>query len=539
MALEATDLRTRIDEMITETDKLNPIMDEWVVNLIKSGEEFRNKLIKSAKKKDKEALAEELSGTPFIESLGAVIYTDGGCRPTSRGIGGWGIHGYIYLNEEPKQGHGCRDKNTAMGYAASGCKPVTVVKYIDGCGSLVPESTNNEAEIVALLQALKIATRTGVRNLHLILDSKYALQGATEWLTKWKNNNWYRSDGNEVTNVSVWKEIDQYLQGLASLETTITWQWVKGHSDSLGNTVADGNASRGVIAGLKGKKLSDLRLSEPKTYWKADPDRHAFISEPHWFFFTKSKAIQNLDDGYFAYYHGKYEDIDQVGKRISDRCYSVAHLQKPCNALEMIRDYQNFICHSHYDIPVVAAIQNVFNPRVYNDLNESDNMYIRADGPKDELFAYDNTPLTEVLKPANQAFNAFLEMDLLHDMLGRYRRGDLTGYTLTDITDIIYEAVESKNKTTRKFKLENDATSLKVDVNYDVGNGIKQSRLALTLGIDLPRRNTLSALADSDAKIHVITWKESNIAFRYAIIIQAGNDFGIWAGVYSNIKLLT
>ncbi len=32
----------------------------------------------------------------------AVLYTDGGCRPSSIGVGGWGLHGYFYIDVKPK-----------------------------------------------------------------------------------------------------------------------------------------------------------------------------------------------------------------------------------------------------------------------------------------------------------------------------------------------------------------------------------------------------------------------------------------------------
>ena len=41
---------------------------------------------------------------PQPEDFGAVLYTDGGCRP-SRGKGGWGVHGYTYTTETDELKH--------------------------------------------------------------------------------------------------------------------------------------------------------------------------------------------------------------------------------------------------------------------------------------------------------------------------------------------------------------------------------------------------------------------------------------------------
>ena len=77
--------------------------------------------------------------------LHAVVYTDGGCRP-SRGIGGWGFHGYTYTNDTPKQGSGCKaGYPSCKGYIVTDksknpdCPPVTPIQYVDGWGSLIPE----------------------------------------------------------------------------------------------------------------------------------------------------------------------------------------------------------------------------------------------------------------------------------------------------------------------------------------------------------------------------------------------------------------
>jgi ribonuclease HI len=478
---------------------------------------------------------------PVETELSAVIYTDGGCRPGGRGIGGWGIHGYIYHDDEPKQGHGCKDLTTSKGYlekTAHGAKKITVVKYIDGCGSIIPESTNNEAELEALYRALLTAVRCQIKRLHLILDSEYALKGATDRLDTWVSNGWLRADGTPVANVARWTKIYEALKELRAANVEITWQWIKGHSDALGNVLADSNATRGVVAGRKGMSLSDMRLSDTEKYWKPEVDRHVFISEPRWYFKTNVGQSFMSPTGQWTYHLGKHDDDEQFGKKAADSNYAVIQLSKPCDTLEMIRSFQESIEPSLFNTVVVARLDNLFNPRVYADIRNNETTYLQRIGPKVDVFSHEEMPLTTELRPARLAFNALEELAFLERILNSVRTNHLNGYCLSNINDYLYESVESKKKTTRKLKLEQDAAALTVDVDYDVGQGTQKCPVTLTLGIDIPKRNTLSALAETDAEVFVITWKESEVAFRYATIIKMGDDLGIWAGVYSNLRVI-
>ena len=56
----------------------------------------------------------------------------------------------------------------------------------------------------------------------------------------------------------------------------------------------------------------------------------------------------------------------------------------------------------------------------------------------------------------------------------------------------------------------------------------------MSLGLDLPQRLNLSYLASPETKAYAVTYRESDVAFRFAVIIESGDDVGIWANIYSN-----
>ncbi|KAF7718359.1 Uncharacterized protein PECH_001046 [Penicillium ucsense] len=53
--------------------------------------------------------------------------------------------------------------------------------------------------------------------LHTVViksESEYLVKGATEWLAKWKENGWKKSNGQPVANVELWRVIDAVLKQL-------------------------------------------------------------------------------------------------------------------------------------------------------------------------------------------------------------------------------------------------------------------------------------------------------------------------------------
>lgn len=136
------------------------------------------------------------------------VYTDGACRGNP-GPGGWGV--YIQLNDEEKDLYGGN-----------------------------PETTNNQMEMQAALEALKyLKDKNEV--IELYTDSNYLRQGITEWIHKWKLNNWRTAAKKPVANRDLWIEISDLNEKM-----NVQWNWVKGHAGDPGNERADQLANLGA-----------------------------------------------------------------------------------------------------------------------------------------------------------------------------------------------------------------------------------------------------------------------------------------------------
>jgi ribonuclease HI len=77
--------------------------------------------------------------------------------------------------------------------------------------------------------------------IKLYTDSKYVLQGITEWMNNWKKRGWKTAAKKPVKNEDLWRRLDAAIE-----KHTINWSWVKGHSGNEGNEKADELANMGI-----------------------------------------------------------------------------------------------------------------------------------------------------------------------------------------------------------------------------------------------------------------------------------------------------
>ncbi len=136
-----------------------------------------------------------------------IIYTDGACKGNP-GPGGWGVLMQYKGNKK---------------------------EFFGG----EQETTNNRMEQMAAIMALEVLKRPSLVELHT--DSKYLLQGITEWMDNWKKRGWKTAAKKPVKNEDLWRRLDEVIG-----KHKIKWVWVKGHAGNTGNERADMLANKGV-----------------------------------------------------------------------------------------------------------------------------------------------------------------------------------------------------------------------------------------------------------------------------------------------------
>jgi ribonuclease HI len=141
------------------------------------------------------------------------IYTDGACSGNP-GPGGWGAVLMYGKTEKEISGH---EEHT----------------------------TNNRMELMAAIKALHVLKEPCKVTLHT--DSKYVLQGITEWVEGWEKRGWKTADKKPVKNVDLWQALVA-----AAEKHDIHWKWVKGHAGNVHNDRADALATGAIKRVVRG-----------------------------------------------------------------------------------------------------------------------------------------------------------------------------------------------------------------------------------------------------------------------------------------------
>jgi ribonuclease HI len=534
--------------------------------------------------------AEPAKGQPALLDApqGVVYHTDGGCRPNP-GPGGWGIHGYLYAAAKPKKGSGNPDHIvTAAGYvtkveynkqtnhdwtladfqewlsnplARRKHMEVTPIAYIDGYGSFSAAITNNIAELVAATQALEHAAQYDVKIVQVHCDSKYVCNGLMDYVPTWIRNNWIKSDGMVVKNAEYWKKLVSARDILTNRGVMVRFDWVKGHNDHLGNETADQAATIGVMLSQRamfGKSWSfdpdgpvattyaSIDTSPADGYWKYDTEKHPFISMPRMYFNTCTDYFRAGE-----YYLSNGREEEHPGKRISDGAYAIVKLKTPDPVLELVRGHQSTLADNVMAL-ASARLDFIYRPDIHKKLSQHGPLVMVQDNPRRldtfDLHSLDKDkqkePITREHQPPHLAMRAVESIELLMHKLNQYLAKD-PEIVVTDLTDILYEKSQKvvKKETvdicTLNPKYNVGFAAIDVDAKYKTDEGIGSASVTLTLGIDLLDRNALKRLENSHPKVSLITWLEAPHIFRYATVVETEEDLGIWAGVYSNVRIVT
>ena len=128
------------------------------------------------------------------------IYTDGACSGNP-GKGGWAA---IILDGSNQSNISGSENNT----------------------------TNNRMELMAPIMALKKIKKKS--EITIFTDSKYVKDGITDWIKKWKVNNWKSSNKKPVKSKDLGCKLDNVC-----LKHKVTWKRVKAHAGYKYNNLVD------------------------------------------------------------------------------------------------------------------------------------------------------------------------------------------------------------------------------------------------------------------------------------------------------------
>lgn len=94
------------------------------------------------------------------------------------------------------------------------------------------ETTNNRMEMSAVIHAIEAIKKPS--RIELYSDSKYVLDGLTQWLPGWKARGWKTASKDPVKNQDLWERLDSLIQ-----PHEINFHWIRGHDGHVENEIVD------------------------------------------------------------------------------------------------------------------------------------------------------------------------------------------------------------------------------------------------------------------------------------------------------------
>lgn len=111
-------------------------------------------------------------------------------------------------------------------------------------GGREENTTNNRMELWAVLRGFQEVYRLAEvaqrgRELRIVSDSKYVLEGLERHLARWSRQGWKLSTGDDVKNRDLWERLLNGKTKLSELGFLFRFELVKGHSGHEANERAD------------------------------------------------------------------------------------------------------------------------------------------------------------------------------------------------------------------------------------------------------------------------------------------------------------
>jgi ribonuclease HI len=137
-----------------------------------------------------------------------------------------------------------------------------------------PDTTNNRMALQSVIQAFTHLSGKGeTLSVVFTTDSRYLVDGMTQWVHGWARKQWRKADGKPVENLSLWH---QALSVVSKGGHEVEWRWVRGHAGHPQNEWANHLATTAAAdqthsAGLVESGFAEWMAKLPAAVRKSGP----------------------------------------------------------------------------------------------------------------------------------------------------------------------------------------------------------------------------------------------------------------------------
>lgn len=446
------------------------------------------------------------------KKVSAVFFTDGSCR-SNPGYAGSGVFGYTYsIVDKPKN---FKHPSHALYFTETGLfnkkdnANLEVLHIIEVIKSLnKPNSTNNEAELQAVIISLEKAVLIpDLSDITIYTDSNYIVTSFNENLDKWKQNNWKRQDNKQIVHLDEWLIIDKYINLFKEKNVTLKIEWVKGHSDSYGNSIADLYSvigSNGSAINYANNKDTTILLDKISTYKEF---KESYIDKDFICFFRDLYfSSDKLNDANYCFLSSS-EDPNSIGKRNNTSIFAVNTGYVP----DFINKFKNLFRNikRNYVTTCCIKLNKLDNKDILRLTNMMNLEYLLCKNNNTYLLVGDNTPF--IFECGNNFPFIMSATIIFSNMLNveTYKE-----YTKIDVTD--YFIKDKKLILTNKDK--------DFDFSELITNVVLKQKLIVSLGYDIPSYLALKNIEKDIEKIYLLVIEEDNFLTIYFNIVTTNRN---------------
>lgn len=464
-------------------------------------------------------------------------------------VSGAGIHGYTFIEELPKKGSGNpKAVPTAKGYLHPSftAEKVSIVEYVDLIHPSDCKLSNNEAELDAFNKALEWLIETPqYTTVLLVTASRFVGVGIEKMLAKWEQAKWVTGNGQPVKYRPLWESVRDNLAKLRT-DRTVVIETIKEGEGYLGHDVATKHSEKGAALTRNKDKVPVIELTPSQGYWGVKNNAPRLLQYPRWYFSTVEEDYL-LEDGSAVYYvgcHGGKDKEDELnGKPYADNFFGVVICKTPDPVMEMIRKLAIDNDKHRRGAVCIGRLDSIFSAKGYKTSQTYGTRFMTIHRRKMDINDADGSPIVVEQTPIGLGLRMIDSVNTLRRALQNVLAGD-PYYRSTDITNILYEGDGSKES---PVKLASKITQVTKFIDLNVEFNLTKAKetpdpftgtIRLILGHDVLSRNQMAALTSEVESIKVITWRESDVAGRYAVLVTMKNgDVGLWARSKANLFL--
>ena len=462
-----------------------------------------------------------------------------------------GGHGYSYTIANPGKKKLAKDVATTSGYyTGNNQKANTVVVVDDILGLVVPRTDSLfQAVVLGFVTVLDLFLQPDSKFKNLCLITPHREVQDIFKIDKERVKIGIRIGRTELTkkDVEVLTEALITIDRFKDTECKVIFDFAGSAEGGTGNKQAHKMLEIAETVSLFGDdKDIEIGLTPRKVYENPETDFDKLVSATRWYFKNiNPKEFYDLKHGYRKYCFGKVEpDKNYYGKITPDVTYSALYTKTP---IELLDKLYEFTCRKidNPDGYLLAGDLNHLKSKEVARMIDTHPAIREGKNLISPITKQNSKPvLIELISPVLMSYRIAEDLNSLDYLLDAFMAKDennVFGYsTFYDITDLIYVKEENK-KGDIKVKLNPDFNTLKTVFRVPVKHpkAEKPVNITLSIGYDIPERNSFNSVDDPAVKVWVATDTRNPVGIRFCTIVETTDRIYIHTSAAANLKVLS